>query len=145
MARAIGRRSRAKQSASALRCSAPSSLHSFSESTALPDQFEISESLGGFAAAVDSLSLSPRDDDDLEDEELDDELDDEDDEDDEDLDLDEDELDDEDDEDEDDEDEDEDDEDDDDLDDDDEDLVDLDDYDGEDDDEDDRPGRPFDE
>src|SRR5215218_5059055 len=100
------------------------------ENTAMPDEFEMSESRGALAGAVDSLSLSPRDDDDaddLEDEDLDDEdLDDEDD----DLDLDdEDDLDD-------------DDEDDDDEDDDDEEDDDLD---GSDDDEDDRPGRPFDE
>ena len=30
----------------------------------MPDLFEMSESVGVFAAAVDSLSLSPRDDDD---------------------------------------------------------------------------------
>ena len=40
----------------------------------MPDQFEMSESVGVLAAPFDSLSLSPRDDDDdLEDEELDDE------------------------------------------------------------------------
>ncbi len=40
----------------------------------MPDKFEMSESIGLFAAAVDSLSLSPSDDDDdLEDEDLEDE------------------------------------------------------------------------
>ena len=47
----------------------------------MPDQFEMSESMGVFVATIDSLSLSPRDDDDdLEDEDddfvdLDDDLD----------------------------------------------------------------------
>jgi hypothetical protein len=101
--------------------------HSMLERTTMPDQFEMSESVGVLAAGFDSLSLSPRDDDDdLEDKELDDE--DLDDEEDDDLDLDDD-----------DQDEDED------LDDEDDEFDELDDELDEADDEDDRPGKPFDE